>query len=95
MAKGASALLKSSVSTFRSTALTTASAGVCTTGASGGGNDRPRSRKATTTAAAISNAVPHQPKCFICLCRYYTISRGTSAALFAVLVVAVEQSAGM
>ena len=58
MAKGASALLKSSVSTFRSTALTRTSAGVCDTDASGIGSAGCRSRIATTTAAAISSTVP-------------------------------------
>ena len=49
---------RSTVSAFRSTALTCTSAGVCTTGASGNGAGYCRSRKATTTAAAISSAVP-------------------------------------
>ncbi len=60
MAKGASALLKSSVSTFRSTALTRTSAGDAATGTSGGGAGCWRLRKATTTAtaAASSSVVP-------------------------------------
>ncbi len=63
MAKGASALLKSSVSTFRSTALTRTSAGVAATGTSGNGAGR-RSRKATTTAAAINSEAPQTEPIF-------------------------------
>ena len=55
----ASALLRSSVSPFRSTALTRTSAGDAATGTSGRGAACWRSRIATITTATISSEAPH------------------------------------